>query len=139
MARFLSFLFVLLILAACGDSTPPPVFTPAYTPPATPGGRLCINQCREAQDFCRQDCGLTHRACIGDVQAKALRDYDAYARDHLTAHLSVDLHPSNFENNNACNAAKAHCEKRCESVYIKCYRNCGGTVTVPDSCQFMCF
>ena len=129
----------LLVLAACGGGNSPAYQNAAYTLPATPTGRMCVAQCGKSRDYCRESCALDHRACMNEVQTKAQRDYDAYARERFAKHKSLDLFPSDFENPEACNAAKKGCENACDRPYNGCYRDCGGTVNVVSSCQYFCF
>jgi len=110
-----------------------------YTPPATPGGRMCVDQCNKARDYCQESCGLDYRACYNNVQAAAQRDYDNYTRERFTDNLPLSMMPSDFEHPETCNAEKKHCSSDCTRPYNSCYRSCGGAVTVTTSCQFLCF
>jgi hypothetical protein len=136
-ARHLWFGLVLL-LAACGGEAPSYQST-SYAPPATPGGRMCIDQCEKSRDFCRDSCTLDYRACYVDVQKEAQQGYDTYAREHFANHQPIDLFPSDFEHPEACNKDKKHCLSDCEQPYNSCYTGCGGTISVTKSCQFLCF
>ena len=128
---------LLLTLAACGDTQA--YQGVAYTPPPTPGGRMCIDQCAKSKDYCEQTCDLDNRACYNDVQASAQRDYDNYTRQRFASHASIDMLPSDFEHPDACLEAKKKCLGDCARPHDACYRNCGGAVTVTTSCQFLCF
>jgi hypothetical protein len=128
----------LLILTACSGT---PVATTGYTYdlPPTAGGRLCTNQCREASDYCHQDCNLDQRRCIGGVQARAMQDYDKYTRDQFAAHEAIELRPRDFERTEPCDEANKSCLDGCEGRYQVCYLGCGGTVNTTTSCQAFCF
>ena len=127
-----------LILAACGSNTP--VYQSInYVPPATPGGRMCIDQCAKSRDYCHDSCNLDYRACYNDVQMKAQHQYDRYALDRFASHAPIDMMPSDFEHPEACNTAKSRCVSDCDRPYNTCYHECGGAVTVTSSCQFLCF
>jgi hypothetical protein len=131
---------VFLMLAACGGQPSAPVYQGvSYVPPATPGGRMCVDQCNKARDYCQESCGLDYRACYNDVQAAAQRDYDSYVRAHFANPSSLSMVPSSFEHPEACNAQKKSCTADCTRPYDECYRSCGGAVTVTTSCQFLCF
>jgi hypothetical protein len=133
-------LFFLLILVSLGllacsagpDKT-------SYILPATAGGRMCAHQCSEAQDYCHQTCDLKLRQCATDVQAQAIRDYDNYTRQQFFSHQPIELTPSDFEHEAPCEALHKSCDEDCERPYRRCYQDCGGTVDVTNSCQFLCF
>ena len=74
---------------------------------------------------------------MNDVQAQAIKDYEAYARERFRAHAPVDLRPRDFERTDVC-AAKS-CRKRCLSTFEECFQECGGTIVKNTPCQFMCF
>lgn len=138
-------LTLLLIPGLCGllacSSTSSPVAqkTYSYDAPSTPGVRMCINQCREAGGYCKQDCDLGYRQCIGGIQKQALADYDKYTREQFAAHQSIDLLPRDFERTAPCDAEKKSCMDSCENHYQSCYQSCGGVVTTTTSCQYLCF
>lgn len=133
---FLPLLLVVCALAGCGG---PAGKTYTYQPLPTPGGRLCANQCREAQDRCQEACGLNERACTNGVQGQALHEYDQYTRQQFFSHHEITLHPRDFEHMQPCLDARDDCNALCESHHQLCYQNCGGEVTVTTPCQFLCF
>jgi len=126
-----------LMLTAC--TTAPAYQSIKYTLPPTPGGRLCVNQCDQARDYCKQSCDLDYRACYNNVQMAAQRDYDRYTNQHFADPKAIKMLPSQFEHPEACNAEKKPCIASCIKPYDACYSSCGGTVTVTSSCQFLCF
>ena len=131
---------VFFMLAGCGGGDAPPAYHHvSYVLPATPGGRLCTQQCDMSRDYCAESCHLDHRSCINDVQMAAQRNYDAYARSHYGNQGALVLLPSDFEHPQACNAQKKHCLADCEKPYNACFASCGGSVSVTTSCQFLCF
>lgn len=125
-----------LVLAACADEA---VRTYSFTPPASPGGRLCNSQCIEAQDYCQESCDLTYRRCATAVQTVAIRDYEKYAEEQFAAHAPIDFRPRDFERMQPCDEAKKTCSNSCGNHYQMCYQSCGGVVNVTTSCQFLCF
>lgn len=136
-ARHIGLLAVaILMLAACSD---PVAKSYSYTLPSTPGGRLCVNQCTEAKQYCLQNCTLDQRRCIGSVQEQALKDYDKYTREQFAAHAPIELRPRDFERTASCDAANKSCIDDCEGPYQSCYSGCGGTVNATTSCQAFCF
>jgi hypothetical protein len=128
--------FGLLVLAACSG---PAAKTFTYDLPPTPGGRICANQCVEAKDYCKQDCSLDLRRCVGTIQAQALKDYDQYTRDQFAAHAAIELRPRDFERTGPCDNDFKSCSDDCEGHYQLCYQGCGGAVSTTTSCQFLCF
>ncbi len=129
--------FVALVLASC--SSGPVAISVAYTPPATPGGRLCVNQCTIASTYCRDSCDLVQRQCVAKVQETALRDYDSYTREQFKSGGVIELRPRDFERMSPCDEDKKSCSAACESRYQSCYKDCGGTVDISTSCQSFCF
>jgi hypothetical protein len=137
--RLLTFLLLaaLSVFGACATS--PATKSVSYTLPATPGGRMCANQCLEAQDYCRQSCDISLRQCVTDVQATAIGDYDKYTREQFSSHEAIELRPSDFERQAPCNNRRKDCAEDCDHHYQSCYADCGGQVNVTSSCQFFCF
>ena len=126
----------LLVLTAC---TGPASKSVSYTPPETPGSRLCINQCGEAKNYCREDCELNQRQCVSKVQSQALIDYEKYMSEQFMHSGAIELRARDFERMTPCDDAYKSCDNRCESQYQDCYETCGGKVDVTTSCQFLCF
>jgi len=69
---------ILLLLVACAGGEPVSQST-SYILPATPGGRMCVDQCNKSRDYCQESCTLDYRACYNDIQASAQHAYDAYS------------------------------------------------------------
>lgn len=136
--RLMSALLVFTAALSACDSTPAHKSI-SYVRPATPGGRMCIDQCGKSRSYCQDSCNLDNRACYNDVQATAQKEYDAYARARFAKHVSVDMMPSDFERPEKCESAKQKCLSECDEPYKDCYSDCGGQVNVTTSCQFMCF
>lgn len=135
MRPFVTFtLLACLTLAACGRSV---ATAPKYELPGTPGGRLCVNQCREARDFCREKCSLDERQCTTAMQEQAIRDYEAYAQEQYRERVPVYLRPSDFERPEKC--ATSSCLDDCEHPYQSCFKNCGGKIISTTSCRYFCF
>lgn len=132
---FLTAVMLIALLAACGTATE----VVRMTPPATPGGRMCLNQCRTAEDFCKQGCDLEERQCITRVQQQAMQDYDQYVRAQFANHAALEFRASDFERAGGCDKVKARCTKKCDQTYQLCFQDCGGSVNVTSSCQFLCF
>ncbi|MDR3448633.1 MAG: hypothetical protein P4M15_02585 [Alphaproteobacteria bacterium] len=137
MRRVAAFL-ALFVFAACGEDVP--VYSHStYALPTAPGGRLCVAQCRDAQQYCAQSCTLDYRACYNDMQRQAIKAYDRYTSDRFARGLNVVLTPSDFEHPEACDRDKRACLADCERPYNACYTSCGGTVSTQTSCRFLCF
>jgi len=135
--RFLPFLSLLILIAltACG----PALESATYTLPPTAGGRMCTHQCSEAQDYCHQTCDLKQRQCVTEVQTRALTDYDNYTRAQFFNHEPIELTPSDFERQGPCTKDRNACANDCDRTFQGCYSDCGGTVSMTSSCQFLCF
>jgi hypothetical protein len=134
------FLFVLLLASLAGlDACTPAYESVAYTLPPTAGGRQCARQCLEAQDYCHQTCDIEQRTCVMKVQAQAISDYDKYTREQFFSRQPIELSPSDFERQTPCNNGHRECGAACDRPYQTCYQDCGGTVSVTSSCQFLCF
>lgn len=127
-------LFLCLTLSACGKSVPT---KPIFEPPATPGGRMCIHQCNESRERCRQKCALEQRACTTAMQAQTIKDYEDYAQEQIRMRLPLDLRPSDFERPQKC--APLSCLEDCEHPYTSCYESCGGKIVATESCKYFCF
>ncbi|MDD5587430.1 MAG: hypothetical protein PHY92_10845 [Alphaproteobacteria bacterium] len=123
-----------LLLAACGA---PAETSTRLEPPGTPGGRMCTHQCSESRDFCRQNCDLDQRRCSNTMQAQAIQDYEAYAREQFVTHAPLELQPRDFERPESCK--QKSCNQECERDYHSCYKSCGGKVVISTSCRFLCF
>lgn len=98
---------------------------------------MCAIQCRSAFEHCTNSCNITERACYNDMQAQAIKDYEAYAREQFRARAAVDLLPRDFERDGQC--AASGCRLDCKATYGKCFEECGGKVVDPSKCGFMCF
>ena len=138
MRFFINLVFLLILaLPACSGLGGDSGAKSRYEPPATPGGRMCLSQCRSALEHCTGGCLLEERACVSDVQSQAIKDYEAYVRDQFMARADVELRPRDFERTEAC-GAKA-CRKKCERTYDGCFVECGGKIVKDSSCRFLCF
>lgn len=136
MRAFSFILFSALILAACAG---PAAESTSFTPPGTPGGRLCVSQCSQAHNYCREDCSMQQRRCSSKVQAQALMDYEKYMSRKFLHADAIDLRMRDFERMEPCDDAFKSCARICEPPYQNCYENCGGSVDTTTSCRFLCF
>ncbi len=124
----------LLILAACAERA---ATTTRYMLPPSAGGRLCVNECRQARDHCKKSCDLDRRSCTNAMQEQAIKDYEQYAREQFLLRGPLELFPRDFERPDQC--AETACGKRCAGAYQACYESCGGKVVKTTSCRFFCF
>jgi hypothetical protein len=133
-------LCTLFVLGACGTNATAPTYqNTSYILPASPGGRMCVDQCKKARDYCSESCSLDYRACYNDMQSTAQNEYDHYVRDRFINNTPTELLPSDFEHPEKCNSEKKHCLADCGKPYNACYTTCGGSVSTTSSCQFLCF
>ncbi|MDD2325696.1 MAG: hypothetical protein PHW63_06825 [Alphaproteobacteria bacterium] len=127
----------LVLLAACSGAGGDATLKTRYELPETPGGRLCLVQCRSAQAHCSDACRLDERACVTEGQSQAIKDYEAYVRDQFRTRAEVDLRPSDFERTENCEDKSCH--RSCQKKYDSCFVGCGGKIEKESSCQFFCF
>ncbi|MGE4352206.1 MAG: hypothetical protein AB7E52_08470 [Bdellovibrionales bacterium] len=127
---FLLIASAVLALAGCADlSSDGSARTTHYILPDKAGGRLCAFQCRNGYEHCADACALSERACYNDMQAQAIQDYEAYAREQFAARAPVDLRPSDFERGRKCEPTS--CRSSCRATYHSCFTECGGTIEEP--------
>lgn len=132
--RLFLIMFLALSLAGCGGAA---VTAARFVPPETPGGRLCVSECGQSRQFCRQSCELEQRGCMQAMQTQAIRDYEAYVREQYASRLALELRPRDFERPKKC--VPESCYDSCGRRHQSCYENCGGKVEVDSGCQFLCF
>ena len=130
-------LALLVLLAACSGAGGDATLKTQYVSPEIPGGRLCLVQCRKAQDHCNDACRFDERSCVTEAQSQAIKDYEAYVRDQFMARAEVDLRPSDFERTETCE--RKSCHRSCQRKYDSCYVGCGGKIEKESSCRFFCF
>jgi len=132
MSRLITLTF-LLFLSGCGSA----LVTARLDQPRTPGGRMCTGQCGEARRYCQDQCNITARSCQNQMQAQAIHDYDAYAREQYESHQPMELFPRDFERPEKCKPVI--CLDACENEYRTCFERCGGKVVTESSCTAFCF
>lgn len=117
-------LLSLILLTGCLGRLAGPVH---YNPPDTPGGRMCVVECRKGKDRCADACHFKERSCIVDMQGEALKAYEAYTQERFKAREKVELRPSSFEKPEQCVAS--NCRTFCEETYNDCFEKCGGSIS----------
>ena len=130
-------LLLILFVAACGGKQATEAPSTRYILPEKPGGRVCSFQCRSAFEHCSNSCNITERTCYNDMQTRAIKDYEDYAREQFKARAPLELLPRDFERAAQCEASG--CRRDCKAHYDKCFEDCGGTVVNPSTCGIMCF
>lgn len=115
-------------MGVVGCSTPPePVLSVVkHLEPGTPGGRLCTSQCKTARNYGKDACHYKERLCVYDVQAQAIKDYEAYVKEQFKARMPVDLRPRDFERTSQC--AQPACLRLTQEKYDTCFVKCGGHI-----------
>src|SRR6185312_3377421 len=108
--RHAAILLLCLALAACSGGTGK---TYSYTPPTTPGGRMCVDQCRLSSGYCEESCDNADRQCVEKVQQQALKDYRKYTEEQYAAGQPMDLSLHDFERMTPCNDGQAACYNKC--------------------------
>lgn len=127
-------LAVMALLSACG-----PVYETQYSliPPGSAEGRLCVNQCQQNRNFCRQNCSLTQQACVNEARSRALYEYQAYVNRQQAEKKPIKKTVSNFDRSYSC--GNSSCETRCEADYRDCFGgSCGGQVIARSVCTAFC-
>lgn len=127
-------LAVIALLSACG-----PVYETQYSliPPSSAEGRLCVNQCQQNRNFCRQNCGLNQQACVNEARSRALYEYQAYVNRQQAEKKPVKKSVSDFDRSYSC--GNSSCEARCEADYRDCFGgSCGGQVIARTVCTAFC-
>ncbi|PWC33856.1 agenet domain-containing protein [Azospirillum sp. TSO35-2] len=136
MSRLLILCFaVLSLLSACG-----PVYETQYslTPPTSAEGRLCVSQCQQTRNFCRQNCGMSQQACVNDARSRALYEYQAYVNRQTAEKKPIKKSVSDFDHS-SYSCGTNSCESRCEADYRDCFGgSCGGRVTSKRVCTAFC-
>lgn len=134
--RTLFILICSLMLISCGDQTHQTI---EFQPPATWGGKLCINQCRTARHYCLTSCDLDQHQCFAKQQGQALNEYDHYTQEQHEKQQPMTLKLHDFEHTIPCENSKKNCIHECKETYQSCYKDYGGLVTTTTSCQLFCF
>ena len=135
MLRLLSLcLAVMALLSACG-----PVYETQYSlvPPSSAEGRLCVNQCQQNRNYCRQNCGMSQQACVNEARSRALYEYQAYVNRQQAEKKPIKKSVGDFDRSYSC--GNSSCEARCESDYRDCFGgSCGGQVVAKRVCTAFC-
>lgn len=124
---------MLLALAGCG-----PVIETQYTlvPPASPEGRMCVTQCQQTTQYCRQSCRLEEQTCLAEARSRAMMDYQQYVNERTAKKEPIKRSPSSFEQTWRCQ--RDSCEDRCEGDFRACFATCGGQVIPRQVCTAFC-
>lgn len=118
-------LIMVLLFAGC-SSTSTTVYS--YSPPTSPDGRICVDECKQSQNTCTQLCSKESPQCIYEAQQKAQKEHQAYATSQQMAGKPVSLTPESFYDDTHC----AHTGCGCEHQYKICYQLCGTRTVVHD-------
>jgi hypothetical protein len=136
--RFSALLFLVLVFALAGCE-PAANVTNFVPPPPSRGADMCLNACRQGEDYCLEGCDLAQRSCTQKIQEQAMQDYDKYTREQFAEGGDIDLYPHDFERLAPCNKARTQCASDCENDYKACYSGCGGKVFTTTTCQVLCY
>ncbi|GLR80440.1 hypothetical protein HUE56_20730 [Azospirillum oryzae] len=127
-------LAVMALLSACG-----PVYETQYSlvPPSSAEGRLCVNQCQQNRNYCRQNCGMSQQACVNEARSRALYEYQSYVNRQQAEKKPIKKSVSDFDRSYSC--GNSSCEARCEADYRDCFGgSCGGQVIAKRVCTAFC-
>lgn len=127
---FLNLSALCFLIAACG-----PMYktTYNYIPPHSNHGRMCLNQCLDIQNNCREVCNNHKDQCKAMAQRRAEADFWAYQRAQRDTHQPIMKTTSDFYNDMGCQES-CHCNEQ----YNQCYINCGGQIVPTQTCVAFC-
>lgn len=114
---------LLLLLTACAGPSPRDY---EFAPPITTGGRLCLIQCQQAREFCREQCGLQSSPCYRHAEQRAVQAYDQYLIDMAKIRQTPEKKLHDFMDASSCQSVT--CRDDCDGAYRTCYSGCGGEV-----------
>ncbi|BAI71243.1 hypothetical protein AZL_006050 [Azospirillum sp. B510] len=127
-------LAVMALLSACG-----PIYETQYSliPPTSAEGRLCVNQCQQNRNYCRQNCGMSQQACVNEARSRALYEYQAYVNRQQAEKKPIKKSVGDFDSSYSC--GNSSCEARCDADYRDCFGgSCGGQVIAKTVCTAFC-
>jgi hypothetical protein len=122
----------LLLLAACG-----PVYHTDYilTPPASPSGKQCANQCYYVREGCMGACENVGYNCGSGMYGSL--GYSHWNRGRHGAFSGIG-YGSPHHHAADCRYERDLCAERCEMQYRQCFTVCGGQVTPSTVCVQNC-
>ena len=117
-----SWLFIWVSLIALMTSCAPEQKTVyQYSPPTSPQGRACVDECKQAHNVCESLCVKESPQCIYEAQQKAQTAFHEYEMNQQAMGKPVSLTPESFYNDTQC----AHTGCGCAQEYSICYQLCG--------------
>lgn len=127
-------LVVAFLVSACG-----PVYETRYqfTPPTTPQGQLCVNQCQQINLLCRRNCQLESDSCLAREYEQARWRYEDYVRERRAANQPIERSPDDFVYRYNCPSSNS-CTPACDNDHRVCYQTCGGQVSATTVCTANC-
>lgn len=145
-------LFAVLLLASCGPgySSGYPQYEPkrpqyetkrpqyetrtVFIEPESFEGRLCVNQCEELRQSCRQLVVEEHAQCQRNARQEAKDDF----QDHLQRARALGKKPwktrDDFDRSASCRKNFKSCQVR----YRACFKRCGGELQLHEICTANC-
>ncbi len=119
-------LIFLAALAGCG-----PIYDTvySYTPPSSPAGKFCVDNCEDRQDDCERFENERAEYCEDRQREQMDRCADRISREKGRGPKFDECGKTE-----SCTASLT----RCEEDYRRCYGNCGGTVTSKQECVAFC-
>jgi len=117
-----------LTLSGCG-----PIYSTQYryTPPVDSNGRMCVNQCANSRDLCRQ------------LEESRASQEQAQCQQNASMRYALCLSSAKTDQaRSQCNSS-SYCSRsanteRCEESYRQCFQNCGGKIDSFQVCDFGC-
>ena len=122
------------VAAACS-----PVYKTTYelTPPQTAEGRICVTQCQQTQNACKNAGYDRYQRCRTEQRAYAERKFNEYRVQQLLLKQPIKKSQQHFYSAHSCGLEKSY-KATCDQDYIGCFSTCGGKATPRTVCTATC-
>ena len=122
------------VMIGCG-----PVYRTQYTmtPPAGKSGELCVSQCQQTKQSCRQSTYDRQRACLTEERAQADKAYTDYKVQQMLNKKPVWKSADDDYDPQSCSGQGTYVQV-CDKDFRGCFTTCGGTVVPETVCVENC-
>ena len=116
-----------------------PVYKTTYemTPPQTAEGRLCVSQCQQTQNTCRNVGYDRYRRCKAAQRSYGEQKFNEYRIQQLLLKKPITKSEQSFYNGYSCHHEESY-ERSCHQDFVGCFSNCGGQVAAHTVCTANC-